>query len=55
MANERTAMMPVTDWLAICKALNVAVGETFSLCTGDVPGLLYELANGHTYRDWEEE
>ena len=54
MATDRIAMMPVTDWLAICKAITNAVGEPFALRTGDVPDLLRQLANGHTYRDWEE-
>lgn len=51
---DQIVMMPTKDWLDICQAITGALGQSFPLCSGDVPDLLRALANGHTYRDWEE-
>ena len=46
MPDAQTAIMPTEDWLAICKAITSEFGENFPLCSGDVPYLLDQLANG---------
>ena len=38
--------MSTEDWLAICRAIHLAVGKTFPLCSSDVPELLDQIASG---------
>ena len=41
----KVAMMPTTDWIAICRAVCEELGVDFAMCSGDIPELLQEIAD----------